>query len=246
MEKTTEITPQLTEAERQEKLRKIEAVLSEAVAEWELLEKMDIRSADDTDDKKDDDESDEDKEKKKKKDDKMNDETLKSEFARLQSEMEARGFLQKSEPESKESTAEAGKEEKVEKTETEVKKTEANAEASTSTPAPAPAQPDKVEDLKKSFESEISELKKTVSSIHDALTKIAAQPAAPRKGVSGYQPLRKNEDQADKQLNKAETVTALLDAQKKGNKQVTPDLINRIETGRLMKPDYERIKGILG
>lgn len=245
MEKTTEITPQLTEAERQEKLRKIEAVLSEAVAEWELLEKMDIRSADETDDKKDD-ETDEDKEKKKKKDDKMNDETLKSEFARLQGEMETRGFLKKSEPESKEPTAEAGKEEKVEKTEPEVKKAEAAAETSTPVPTPAPAQPDKLEDLKKSFESEISELKKTVSSIHDALTKIASQPAAPRKGVSGYQPLRKTEDESDKQLNKAETVSALLDAQKNGNKKVTPDLINRVETGRLMKPDYERIKGILG
>lgn len=257
--------PNTTVLSKEEALRKVAEVLEEALAEYETLEKMDIEPAEDPsrpsvpapeaaaadaaaakeakdeDDKDEDEDEDEDdaeadadeakadadkKDDDKAKDDsdEESDDTLKSEFAALQAKMAKRGLLAKTEPKSE--------------------KTEAPAPALQKTESPVAE--DKVESLKKSMDSELSELKKALSSISEVVNKIAAQPAAPRKGVSGYAPLKKSEEGSEQVLSKSQIIDKCLDLKKSGDRRVTATLINRIETNRLAKSDLDFIKSILG
>lgn len=122
-----------------------------------------------------------------------------------------------------------------------------------SEPAPAPiaaapaaeAPKAEVEGLRKSVDDRFEALNKTLAGISETIKKLAAQPA-PRKGVAGYQPLKKSEGTEEAPaLKKSEVVGKLLDLKKNGA-AVDSSLINRVETGRLIKSDYERIKTLLG
>jgi len=144
----------------------------------------------------------------------MDDETLKSKYAKMCAKMEARGLMKKSE-------------EKVE----EVKKSE------------APAAEDKTETLRKSVDERFDALTKAIAEISATVNKIASAPA--RKGVAGYQPLRKSEEGEAQPLNKAEIIGKLLDLKKSG-KYVDTALINRIETGRTSEADAQAVKQLLG
>ncbi len=236
----------LTKEQREEALKKVAEVLEEAMAEYEILEKMDLELAEDParpfpaaaaeqasdeegEDKKDKDEDEEDDDKDEDDDsEEESDEALKSEFAAVQAKMEKRGLLKTEQPAPKAET-------KPE----EVKKSEEAA------PAPAAQAEDKTEALKKSVDERFDALTKTLAEISEKVTKIAAAPAA-RKGAAGYQPLKKSEEGAEEQpLNKAEVVTKLLDLKKSG-KSIPTDLFMRIETGRHTENDIKFIKGILG
>lgn len=120
----------------------------------------------------------------------------------------------------------------MKKSEEEVKKSE------------APASEDKTETLRKSVDERFDALTKALAEISATVTKIASAPA--RKGVAGYQPLRKSEEGSEAQpLNKAEVIAKLLDLKKSG-KYVDTALINRIETGRSSEADAQSIKQLLG
>lgn len=106
----------------------------------------------------------------------------------------------------------------------------------------APAQ-DKTEELRKSVDERFEALTKTVAQIAETVSKIASAPA--RKGVAGYQPLRKSEESEAQPLNKAEVISKLLDLKKSG-KYVDTALINRIETGRSSEADAQAVKQLLG
>lgn len=113
----------------------------------------------------------------------------------------------------------------------EVKKSEAAAE-------------DKTESLRKSVDERFDALTKAIADIAATVGKIASAPA--RKGVAGYQPLRKSEEGSEAQpLNKAEVISKLLDLKKSG-KYVDTALINRIETGRTSEADAQTVKQLLG
>lgn len=100
------------------------------------------------------------------------------------------------------------------------------------------------EDLRKSVDGRFEALNKTIQTLAETVNKIASTPA--RKGVSGLQPLRKNEEGAEAQpLNKAETVNKLLNLKKSGQ-HVDTALINRIETGRTTAADHASITKFLG
>jgi len=108
----------------------------------------------------------------------------------------------------------------------------------------AAAKDDKTESLRKSVDERFDALAKAIADISATVTKIASAPA--RKGVAGYQPLRKSEEGGDAQpLNKAEVIAKLLDLKKSG-KYVDTALINRIETGRSSEADAQSIKQLLG
>jgi len=122
-----------------------------------------------------------------------------------------------------------------------MKKSEDKAEVKKSE---APASEDKTEALKKSVDDRFDSLTKAIAEISATVSKIASAPA--RKGVAGYQPLRKNEEGSEAQpLNKAEVISKLLDLKKSG-KYVDTALINRIETGRTSEADAQSIKQLLG
>jgi hypothetical protein len=225
----------LTKEQTQEALKKVAEVLEEAMAEYEMLEKMDLElaedpsrpfpaaAASDEDAPEEDEEDDKDKDEEDEEDDKdedsdedkeeeMSDDAMKSEFAALQSKMEKRGLIKKEDA----------------KTE-EVKKSE-NTQGET---------------LQKSIDDRFESLTKTISELSETVKKIASAPA-PRKGVAGYQPLKKNDEGSEEQpLNKAEVVNKLLDLKKSG-KTIPTDLFMRIETGRHTDTDLKFIKGILG
>lgn len=107
----------------------------------------------------------------------------------------------------------------------------------------APAADDKTETLRKSVDERFDALTKAIADISATVNKIASAPT--RKGVAGYQPLRKSEDGAEQPLNKAEVISKLLDLKKSG-KYVDTALINRIETGRASEADAQSIKQLLG
>jgi hypothetical protein len=159
-------------------------------------------------------------EEKKKKDMEKSDETLKSEFEAIVAKMEARGLLNKKEKEEKKDG---------------MKKSEAS----------APDFSAETSSLRKSMDDRFESLAKTIKDVADAVKKIASTPVA-RKGVAGYQPLRKNEGAPT--LRKGEVVSKLIDLKKGGDIRVDTGLINRVETGRLMKGDDDRLRnlGILG
>lgn len=231
----------LTKEQREEALAKVAEVLEEAMAEYEMLEKMDLELAEDPtrpmmaakpedeeseeEDQDDESESEDDDKDEDKKDEseeeEMSDEALKSEYAAVMAKMETRGLLKKEEP----------------KTE-DVKKTEEAA------PAPAAKADDKSETLAKSVDERFESLTKTIEALTATVEKIAAAPA-PRKGLSGVTPLRKSEEGESESLNKAEVVNKLLELKKSG-KQVPTELFMRVETGRTTDADIKFIKGILG
>jgi hypothetical protein len=105
------------------------------------------------------------------------------------------------------------------------------------------------QELRKSVDERFEVLTKALNSISDTVKKIASTPA-PRKGVTGYQPLKKNDggNQAATTLKKSEVVDRLVELKKSGDARVDSLFINRIETGRLMHGDVERFKalGIVG
>jgi uncharacterized sporulation protein YeaH/YhbH (DUF444 family) len=107
----------------------------------------------------------------------------------------------------------------------------------------APAAEDKTESLRKSVDERFDALTKAIAEISATVSKIASAPA--RKGVAGYQPLRKSEESEAQPLNKAEIIGKLLDLKKSG-KYVDTALINRIETGRASEADAQSIKQLLG
>jgi len=99
------------------------------------------------------------------------------------------------------------------------------------------------EELKK-YESQIDSLTKTVNELQASIKKISSTPA-PRKGATGYSPLKKNTEGEAAPLNKGEAVNKLLDLKKSGNRNVTTGLINRLEGDRLTNEDVTTIKGLL-
>lgn len=232
----------LTKEQREEALAKVAEVLDEALAEYEALEKMDLELAEDPtrpvmsedapeedEEEKEDDkdeaeeaapeaseEDDKDEDEEEEESPEEDDEALKSEYAAVVAKMEARGLMKKSE------------EPKAE----EVKKTEE-----------APKE-DASEALRKSVDERFEGLTKAIEAISATVAKIAAQPA-PKKGLSGVTPLKKNEEEQGQALNKAEVVNKLLDLKKSG-KQIPTALFARIETNRTTDEDVKFIKGILG
>lgn len=91
-------------------------------------------------------------------------------------------------------------------------------------------------------------LSKAIKDVSEAVKKIAAAPAAPRKGLAGYAPLRKSEEGEGKSLRKSEVVNKLIELKKSGTAGIDTGLINRVETSRVTPSDLEAIKslGILG
>lgn len=225
---------------REEALRKVAEVLEEALAEYEALEKMDLEMAEDPsrpmiqddaaaaaeaepaeaeeEDKEESEakEKDEEEDKKEDEEEEMSDDALKSEYAAVMSEMERRGFIQKTQSQQTEQSAQS-------------------TQTSTSSES----------ELRKAMEGEIDELKKTIASLTETVSKIASQPAT-RKGVSGLAPLRKSEEGEEKSLRKSEIVEKLLELKKSGDRRVNTALINRVETSRMNPEDLSFIKGILG
>jgi hypothetical protein len=96
-------------------------------------------------------------------------------------------------------------------------------------------------DLRKSFDDRFEALAKTVQNVAETVKKIAAQPKE-RKGLAGYQPLKKNEGPAP--LRKGELVGKLLELKKSGDPRVDTTFITRVEQGRLMKGDDEKLKAL--
>lgn len=159
-----------------------------------------------------------DKEEDKDKDEEEDEEKLMNTYKSLVAKMEKKGLMAKMDKK-------------------EVKKSEA-------APAPLAKSDPAVESLRKSVDERIEVLHKGLVGIQEAVKKLAAQPAA-RKGVAGYQPLRKSEGETAPALKKSEVIDKLLELKKSGDNRVDSTLINRVETGRLIKSDYERIKGLL-
>lgn len=92
-------------------------------------------------------------------------------------------------------------------------------------------------------------LAKAIKDVSETVKKIATAPAAPRKGLAGYAPLRKSEEGSEgKSLRKSEIVNKLIELKKSGTAGIDTGLINRVETSRLNPSDIEAIKslGILG
>jgi hypothetical protein len=230
---------------KEELLKAVADVLEEALAEYETLTKFDAVEAEDPskapvaaapeakeespeakEEVMDEEKKDEDEEEKKKKEDEKDEdeETLKSEYAALTEKMKARGLLK---------TEEAPKAEAAPAPKAELAKTEE-----------APKAEDKTEELRKSFDDRFSALAKAVESLTASVQQIASQPAAPRKGVAGYAPLRKSEG-SEESLNKAEVLEKLLELKKSNHRGVDSTLIYRVETGKTSSADIERIKGLL-
>jgi len=214
---------------KEEALRKVAEVLEEALAEYEALEKMDLQLAEDpsrpmiqdeapAEEERDDEESAEEPEAKEDDEEEKDEDEDKDEKEMSDEALKSEyaSIIAKMEHRGL-----IRKEEKVAKSESE-------------------------SELKKAMETEIGELKKTINSLAETVSKIAAQPAATRKGVSGLAPLRKSEEGEDKPLRKSEVVEKLLELKKSGDRRVNTALINRVETSRMTSDDLNFIKGILG
>jgi hypothetical protein len=179
-------------------------------------------------------EDDKEKDKDKKKD-KESDEDLKRSYDALVSKMEARGLMAKVDVAKSETATQEAAPVKV-------------AEAAATIVAPV-ADTSAIDSLRKSYDEKFEAFGKTLGAIGDSVKKIAAQPAAPRKGLTGAKPLRKSEEEAGSSLKKGEVVNRLLDLKKSGDRRLEgaggSSLINRVETERLHPADIERIKSIL-
>lgn len=157
-----------------------------------------------------------DKDKKDKDDMDKSDSELLNMYKSLISKMEARGLIKKSEPVS-----------------APIQKSEA-----------APVSFDDSA-LRKSIDDRFDSVANAIKSVAETVKKIAAQPKE-RKGLTGYQPLKKSEGPAS--LKKSDVVGKLLELRKSGTPGVDTLFITRVEQGRLAKGDDERLKalGILG
>jgi hypothetical protein len=113
--------------------------------------------------------------------------------------------------------------------------------------APAPVAEEKGEEFRKSVDERFEKLTASIAEVSETIKKFASAPV-PRRGVVGYAPLKKTEGSEAAPLHKGEVVNKLLDLRKGGERSIDTALINRVETGRLVKGDLERIKhlGILG
>ncbi len=108
----------------------------------------------------------------------------------------------------------------------------------------APAAPDfsKIEsDLRKSMDERFESMAGTIKDVAETVKRIASVPQG-RKGLTGYQPLKKNEGAAP--LRKGEVVGKLLELRKSGDPRVTTTFITRIEQGRLAKGDDDVLKAL--
>jgi hypothetical protein len=160
-----------------------------------------------------------DKDKDKDKDDmEKSDDELMNTYKSLVSKMEKRGLMQKMEKAVAEKST--------------MKKSEAESE-------------DAVADLRKSIDERFGSMAESIKSVAETVKKIAATPKE-RKGLTGYQPLKKNEGPAA--LRKSDVVGKLLDLKKSGDPRVDTLFITRVEQGRLAKGDDDKLKalGILG
>jgi len=97
------------------------------------------------------------------------------------------------------------------------------------------------DELRKSMDDRFESLAKTVKDVAETVKKIATSPQA-RKGVTGYTPLKKNE--GPQPLRKSDVMGKLLDLKKNGDPRVDTTFITRIEQGRLMKGDEDRLKAL--
>ena len=102
--------------------------------------------------------------------------------------------------------------------------------------------------LKKSTDEKLETLTKAIKAVSESVKKIASQPVASRKGLAGYTPLKKNDNDegGTSSLKKSEVVNKLLDLKKSGDERVNSLLINRIETGRHTPSDVETINRLIG
>lgn len=245
-----------------ELLKAVNEVLDEAIATYEKLEKsfdnteevqdpskpsQDLQkeaapvmdaAPEEKKEEKEEPEEDEKKEKKDKKEDKEDekdedesDEKLMEAYKSLCAKMESKGLIKKSETAVETKTTEV-KSDVVQKSEnTEVKDNSKG----------------EIETLKKSFADQIGTLHKKMDTLSQAVEKIAKAPAAPRKGLSGATPLRKSGDSEGKEvLTKNQALDKLIELRQKGDQRIDTALINRVETGRLTKTDFERLNSILG
>lgn len=224
---------------KEEALKKVAEVLEEALAEYESLEKMDLSSVEDpsrpsmsaqADESSPVDEESEEEKKKK----------LEAESSDENEEEEN----EEEEPNEDEESDEDLKS-KFEKME---KRMVARGLSKSEAKAPSLKKSEIVqegnEELKKSIDDRFSMFASQMNNIQETLAKIAGQPAAPRKGVSGLSPLKKTEEVASSNLSKNQIVDKLLDL-KKSNPRVNTALINRVETNRLEKTDIDFINSIL-
>lgn len=100
-------------------------------------------------------------------------------------------------------------------------------------------------DLRKSMDERFESMANAIKGVAETVKKIASVPQG-RKGLNGYQPLKKNEGPAP--LRKSEVIGKLLELRKSGDQRVDSLFITRIEQGRLLKGDDERLKalGVVG
>jgi uncharacterized protein YecT (DUF1311 family) len=156
----------------------------------------------------------EDKDKKKDKEDmEKTDAELVTMYKSLVQKMEARGLIRKAEP--------------------------AAAAIQKSESAPVAAFDDS--SLRKSIDERFDAVTNALKGVAETVKKIASQPQG-RKGLTGYQPLKKNEGPAP--LRKSEVIGKLLELRKSGDPRVSTTFITRIEQGRLAKGDDDTLKAL--
>jgi len=111
----------------------------------------------------------------------------------------------------------------------------------------APAPKSELEDLRKSYDGKFEELTKSIEKLTAQIEKVANQPVG-RKGVSGIQPLKKNDEgDADKKIpSRPEIINKLIELQKSGNPEVTPLLVGKVESGALDSRDIEKVRRLIG
>lgn len=124
-----------------------------------------------------------------------------------------------------------------------MKKSETVSEAAPAPVAAAVAAPaDHVESLRKNVDERFEGLTKALKEVAETVKKIASTPV--RRGVTGVTALRKNEGSEQPSLKKGEVLGKLMELRKSGDARVDSLFINRVETGRLMKGDPEKLKAL--
>jgi len=227
---------------REEALKKVAEVLEEALAEYEALEKMDLELAEDPSkpmmSAQPEMSDEEDEEKKKDEDEESEEDSEESPESEMESEEEPSEEDEDKEKEDEESDEALKSEYAAIMKKMEARglvKSEKNGNLNKS---------ENSEDLRKSIDDRFNSFASQINAIQETLAKIAGQPAA-RKGVSGYQPLKKTEESnAAAALSKSQVVSKLLDL-RKTDRRIDTAMINRVETNRLTKSDIDFINDIL-
>lgn len=197
-------------------------------ADEELAEPMAEEAHDEQEDSKDEDEEENEDDKEEDEDEEASDDDVKKGYDFFLSKMYERGLI-KSEEASEEKVVAETKVERIAKSE-----------------MAAPVQTeDKAEALAKSVDSRFDALTKTVTELTEAISRFANAPAAPRKGLAGYQPLKKNDSSDEKSLTKSEMVEGLLKAQQSGDRRVDPHLVAKVESGRCSASDLQLVERII-